>query len=607
MSWQTVMPRVPVALLSCLLWAFTGCRLMLPYIPDEPIAPPQVLPTALAAGDPAPRPPTDPPGDEEFNVPRIIKIPEASGPRELTLREALGMALANSAVVRTLDGGNVSTSSTTGFDPAIQQARFQSVSAIFDPVFSAGYIGSRINEPPSSFFGPGIPQPTRRDEGDFAASLSKPWASGAVTSVAYNPPLGYLFLPLGSSALFNPKYGANVEFFMRQPLLKGAGLAVNYAPIRIAQLKAEQSSWDFKQAILAEVRSVEEAYWNLQAAYAALDAVDAILPLAEEVVRIEEERYAAELVIRGDVARAQAQLDQFRQQRIDSRATAMQRESRLRNLLGLEPVDGTNLIPTGQPIRAPLKVDPYATVVTALENQPDLVRQRLAIRVREMELLMAQNGTQPQFDLQALYRTSGLGQNLDDALQQMSQFAYTDWTLGATMTVPLGRRAATANLRAAELTIARERALLRRAVQTTAYRLGDITREMESLYGQYEEAQRRVGHTREWLESARIRFSDPPATPDGYNSLLLALNDYLLALRSNVDAQTDSSLLLARYNGQLARLEEARGDLLESHNIWLQNDPCAAVQNYAVPLYGLEDQAGPDINRGAVPPALAPP
>jgi outer membrane protein TolC len=236
------------------------------------------------------------------------------------------------------------------------------------------------------------------------------------------------------------------------------------------------------------------------------------------------------------------------------------------------------------------------------------VRQRLTIRVRELELLVAQNGVQPQLDLQALYRTSGMGQNLDDSLREMSQFQYSDWTLGATMTVPIGLRAAKGAARAAELSVARERALLRRTVQTTAFQLGDIVRQLESLHGQHVEAERRVAHTSEWLESARIRFADPPAAPDGYNSLLLALNDYLLALRANVDARVDASMLLAQYNTQLARLEETRGTLLDAHHIRLQNDPVQAVQRYSIPLYGFDESMVPNLDsKAAAPPGDAEP
>jgi len=45
------------------------------------------------------------------------------------------------------------------------------------------------------------------------------------------------------------------------------------------------------------------------------------------------------------------------------------------------------------------------------------------------------------------------------------------------------------------------------------------------------------------------------------------LNDYLLALRSQADAATDAQTLLARYNGALARLSEAKGTILNDFNV----------------------------------------
>ena len=62
-------------------------------------------------------------------------------------------------------------------------------------------------------------------------------------------------------------------------------------------------------------------------------------------------------------------------------------------------------------------LDHAAAVANAIENRPDLVRQRLGVRIRELEYDVARNGLRPQLDLQAIYRTSGNGQQLDDSLQ----------------------------------------------------------------------------------------------------------------------------------------------------------------------------------------------
>ena len=522
-----------------------------------------------------------------------------SPPRELRLREAIELSLAKSDVIQTLDSGGVQIASTTRYDPKIQWARSNAADAAFDPRLSAAYLGSRVNEPPATFFGPGISLNTRRDEGDFIASISKPWATGATTSVGYLPPLGYLYLPNGASNRFNPIYSSNLVFEARQPLLRGAGTRVNLAPLRIAQLRAEQSLWDVKQATLAQVRSVEEAYWDLQAALVTVDVMEFVLPLVTEVVRIERYRAQSERATRADVARASIQSDQFQQQRILARNSVVEKELRLRNLMGMEVVDGVRLVPVDLPTRESFTLDHASAVANALENRPDLVRQRLGVRIRELEYDVARNGIRPQLDLQAIYRTSGNGQQLNDSLQQMTDFQYSTWTLGLTFSVPLGNRAAKSNLRAVELQLTRDRALLRQTTQNVSFRLMDLIRETENSFSLYEVALRRVQNTQEWLRAARIRFSNPPPAVGSQDWLLLALYDYQAALRQHIDATTDASLSLARYNTQLAKVEEAQGILLENRGIDLTDDPCEVVQRHAEDLFSNQAPVPQNVNRPA--------
>ena len=524
-----------------------------------------------------------------------------SAPRELRLRDAIQWSLSTSDVVKTLEGGGVQIEGTTHYDPKIQWARSDAAHTAFDPKLSASYFGTHVNEPPDSFFGPGISLNTRRDEGDFLASVSKPWATGATTSVGYLPPLGYLYFPNGVNNQFNPIYSSSLVLEARQPLLRGAGMKVNLAPLRIAQLRAEQSLWEVKQATLAQVRSVEEAYWDLQAALVTLEAMEFVLPLVTEVVRIERYRAQSERATRADVARATIQSDQFQQQRLRARNSVVEKELRLRNLMGLEVVDGVRLVPVDLPTRQSFTLDHAAAVANAIENRPDLVRQRLGVRIREMEYDVARNGLKPQLDLRAIYRTSGNGQQLDDSLKLMSDFQYSTWTLGLTFSIPLGNRAAKANLRAEEQQLFRDRALLRQATTNISFRLMDMIRETETTFAEYELALRRVQNTQEWLRAARIRFSNPPPAGGSQDWLLLALYDYQAALRQHIEATTDAGLLLARYNTQLARVEEAQGILLENRGIDLTNDPCEAVQRHAEDLFANNALPPQNTNRPAEP------
>ena len=498
----------------------------------------------------------------------------------LLLQDAISLALQNSQTVRTMSGDSVSISATTLYDPMILEQRWRMARAAFDPRIDAGYVGSTFDQPPDSFFGPGIPLNVQRDEGNFSANLVKSWETGGTTSVGFLPPLAYLFYPDQSSDGFNPVYAADLVFELKQPLLRGAGIGVNTAPIRIAQIRHDQSTWDLKAAMLGEVRSIEEAYWTLQAAAATLQSFDAVMPLLDEQVRIEQLRLEAELVTRAEVARTRLQRSQFQQQRVRAAARVRERELRLRQLMGLPAGDGRRLIPVNPPVRRLLPTNPAASIDTAMQNRPDLIRQRLNVEIRDLEFVVAKSGRLPLLDARVLHRASGLGEQLDKALEQMQTFRYTDWTFGLTASMPIGNRAPRANMRAAEAQLLRKRDLLLQSVQNVEFTLADIQRELHATWGEYEAAQNRFEESREWVKVARIRFQNPPPTGSGQDWLILALNEYQQSIRSHVDAVGDSASLLAAYNTWLARLEEAEGTLLTSRRVMLENDPCRTVQEF---------------------------
>ena len=123
----------------------------------------------------------------------------------------------------------------TKFRTAPRQQSLVALSA-FDASVGANFFWYRINEPPGAFYGPGIPENNRYDQGAFDCYLAKSWVTGTQTRIAYNPPTGYIYFPDGSTGL-NPTQVANLEFSVNQPLLRGFGVEANRAPITIAQIK----------------------------------------------------------------------------------------------------------------------------------------------------------------------------------------------------------------------------------------------------------------------------------------------------------------------------------------------------------------------------------
>lgn len=510
-------------------------------------------------------------------APEIMCIAENPAPWPLEMDQAINIALQNCDVVRTLAGGQVVTNSVTSLDAAIAEQNTKAALAAFDTSFAASFFWNRIDQPPNSFYGPGIPQVGRLDEGGLTGGFTTPWVTGGETRIFYNPPTGYLFFPNGTTGI-NPTNTANLEFSVRQPLLRGASVDVNRAPIVVSQIKSNQSAWDFKSTMMAFVRSVEQAYWELSAAQIALRGIDDQLPLIEEVVRVEQADLEARRAVPADVAKARASLHAFRQRQQAARLTVMQKDLQLHDLLGAGTNKGGYIIPTTAPPRAPIAIDRKAALATAMDHRPDLVKQRLGIRIHELQMQVAENALLPQFDVQALYRMNGIGEQLGEALSMLGSGTYHDLQFGASFSVPLGRNAAKANVRSAELQLERDRIVLDQSARGVAYELEKIVRQIESVYRQYEESERQVAECQQWLRGARARYQTPPPAGEGRNWLLQNLDDYLEAMRATAEATAESGALLAQYNIELALLDEASGILLDHDGVYLSDDPTQRIR-----------------------------
>ncbi len=568
-----------------------GCR----SLGNEPVSSTATTPVVRGQNAAAPStyqtsPPFSPSSSFQPATPLAAAIPQVAAVqreqfarRPLGLQQAIAAALERSPIVRTLSGG-VRIETTTGLDPLIAEAQLRGENARFDPNLAASYVGGQINKPPSSFFGPGIETQTRRDEADFQVSVNKSFPLGTTATVMFDPPLGYLFYPTGTSSGFNPAYSSEVVFDVRQPLLKGRGSNVNLAPIRIATTKVDQSRWQVQQATMAQVRSVVEAYWRLHAAYIGWQAVEAVLPLAADSVRIEELRHREERSIYADVARAKTNLETLLQERTRAKLTVYKSEYYLRQLIGLPPRDGLTLLPSDAPHREKFAIDLQESVATALARRPDMAQRRSRLEQRNWEMLFANNQKLPQLDVEGLYRTSGLSNRLDNSLRQMSRFGYTDWTVGLTFTMPIGLRKAKADADVAALQLARDQALLVAYEDQVAFEVADLAAEVDAAWERYESFLRQVHEAEEWLKVARIRYENPPVAAKGQDWLLLSLFDYQAAIRNYSSALTQAANLIADYNTLLARLDESRGTLLERWMIQFDGDAPAGGEGYSLAI-----------------------
>ncbi len=508
-------------------------------------------------------------------APEILNADGSPIEKPIALNEAIEIALSDPSITRVTRGSVVTASAGTFYDVEISEERLRAALAAFDARIESELYTNQFQNPPDSFFGPGLAQPENRDEASITAGLFKPLSRGGALSAAYNPRPGYFFEPGATASGFNPRYISELEVAYSQPILRNAGLQVNIAPIQVAQLNVEQSAWDFKRSLIATVRSVAEAYWDLYAARVAADAYKDVIPVLKEIVRIQEESFKANLVIAADVAQARAQLYAYEQDYLRLQSEVITQELRLRNLLNLSPSGGGGkMFPVTNPTTVKVQTTPNESYLVALDNRPEVVLQRLNVSIRRLEVLVADNQRKPDLDFKALYRLNGLGEDLGDALDQMIAADFTDIELGLNLAMPIGLRQRKAEAQAARFRLARDRRLLEQEMFSVSHEIAEASQRIEYAYREYDKAKLWLKSATEWESGARLRYLNPAPDSSDSNWILQYVNDYYRAIRFRTDAAIEVAAAVNRYNLELVRYEEIKGTLLAFFAVEYVGDPC---------------------------------
>ena len=504
-----------------------------------------------------PRPPTV--SDLQWEAPK----------RNLSLDEAIRVALSNSEVIRVLAGVTAVRSGSTIYDAAITNAEIDVAQGRFDPILSVENFWNRLqspfaspdpNDPLSTLLGA-----TRTDSYDLDFGLSKTnlmggvWSFGVVDDISRRRP--GLF-PL------NPEIRTSLDISYTQPLLQGGGRAANQVPIVLARIDTERSYFRYKSSVQQLVRDVIDAYWALVSARTVLWARQQQVDQSRFAYDLAEARAKVGDLGRSAVAQPRAAFAGFKSALIAAKADVLQSEAALRSIMGLPPYESQRITPVTEPSDQRLQVDWGAIVAMAEEYRPDIIELKLILDADRQTLIQARNLALPQLNAFGLYRWNGLegvmpiGDPISSPLGQTG-----DWTLGISFSVPLGLRASRAQLRQRELIISRDRANLAQGLLTASHLLAANLRNLDQFFDQYEATIETRTASRDNLEFQIGRYS----------SGLSQYIDVLQAIVSWGDAVGSEAQFLSLYNTEQANLELQTGTILETHGVFFYEERFASL------------------------------
>lgn len=398
-------------------------------------------------------------------------------------------------------------------------------------------------------------------------------------------------------------YRTSLELELRQPLLRGRGAFIQRMPIVISRIGTDQELANLEAQLQNMVTNVEIRYWDLYCAYRNFDAAKVGRDAALKTWRIVYDQYneGADVNIQ-QVAQAGEQYHFFDSQVIDAYNNLLNAETALRWLLGLATTDGQIIRPIDEPVLAPIEFDWSGTLTEALSFRPELRQERWEVKKRELAVAYSKNALLPELNATALYRWLGLGNRYGTSNDNALNFAdpssgalndlfggeYQEFQLGITYGMPVGFRRELANVRNAQLKLAREIARIEDMEL-------DVTREVS-------ETLRALDANRRIMQSAFNRWTNTKTEEDHFEEItrlgLETLDVALDAQRRRSQAEIAFYTALCEYNKVLSLIHRRKGTTLAYNSISFNEGPWAGKAYHDAQAHARRRSASRQVNYG---------
>jgi len=381
-----------------------------------------VLPTEIPSPN-LPSPPSVAPGyrapDVEPTDPGIVGVTRNPFVG-ISLQDVIGMAL--------LKNNNLAVSAS---NVRIARYRVVQAKANFDVHLQVEPSSSFYVQPPENIFfaGPGVqsggylcnpaglgtpfpcsttgPGNIIQHQYSFQSGVSGQGINGTQYSASISQVRTYNNLIINS---FNPYYQAILNLSVTQPLLKNGAMNAAKRQLKLAAIDADSNAAQALVDSSDTLAQVEDAYWDLVAAWRNV-------AIEEEAINeaVEQQRLAVRTATRGAAApitavEAQTQVANFQSQLYTALQSVAQLQTQLKNLIVTDPADpiwAANLVPSAPVQELPNAGDLAAILGLAERTRPEVRQVSDQRHAADLDLAFAKNQALPQADLVVQYVSNG--------------------------------------------------------------------------------------------------------------------------------------------------------------------------------------------------------
>ncbi len=454
----------------------------------------------------------------------------------------------------------------------ISAGEIETQKGIFDPqlAFSTSYTDGEI--PTSSTF---IPSGTI-NEAEFLAQ----------TGLTGNLPTGTFYNLFNFSVSrattdsniidLSPVWFTTLGFTIGQNLLQDFGLDVNLTPITVAKISNEISVKQLETTISDVLLSVETAYWNLVAAKKNLELANTTLELSKDLQRRNEIQVEVGVLPPVAVTEAKSEVARNEVGVIIAENSLKAAEDSLKNILAI-PIT-QHIDATDEPTTVFKSYDESQVLSEALEKRPEVAEAKLNIESKETLKKFYSNQRLPSLSVQASVQLQGLGgsENPDrlsfgatpepippqfdeasDAFRQLGEGEFPTVVILGVLSFPIFNWTAKGNYVKSSADLDRSVIAFKKVGDDVELDVSNAIRAIENSIKGINATKISVELAEEVLRNEQERLNVGIGTT---RNVLDAQRDLVDARFAQIQATVD-------YNIALARLERAKGTILEAKGV----------------------------------------
>lgn len=459
-------------------------------------------------------------------------------------------------------------------DPEVSFELVNGQLAVFDPNLNTTFSASGFEtEPSEEFQSAGI----RKDYaarssylqdfewgGDVDVALTSSRSSGAGTPFFGTD-------PFTGDAVDEPFYQSTLDLTYNQRLLRGRGRVNTTERLELARGDLEISREELRRQAELTLETVEGAYWDVLAAYRALDVERQALERANDLLDLNRKKVEVGTLAPIEITQAEAGVASQQEGVILAEVTLENVTDELRRLLAVpwgDPLWAQPLHPSDGPQFDPQPIDLEAALAQGLESRPEIHNARKEVLKDELSERVAKNGLKHGLDLSVRFSPEGnsilLGEadpvgGIADTYSELGEGDFFSWQGAVTYSVPIRNRAAKSSYRIATLTREKSEIDLDNRIQTVRVEVRRAFRGVDSGVERVTAAKTNVRLQREKLEAEQKKFENGMSTSF---EVLTFQNDL-------ADAELGEIRAVLDYMKALAALERAKGTLLAARGLAL--------------------------------------